>query len=170
MRIAAVVGLVVMLAGGIGAQSGSPSAAPAPKQFASGADVTAMIARAKRERKPDQANFVQPIVQLAPYTANLEYRVGDVEATASAHDTEAELFYVIEGTGTLVTGGTLRDERRTNPANRTGSAIDGGSSRVLAKGDYVLVPEGAPHWFTKVNGTLVMMSLHLPKAPSGAAR
>src|SRR5207247_3277161 len=61
MRIAAVVGLVVMLAGGIGAQSGSPSAAPAPKQFASGADVTAMIARAKRERKPDQANFVQPI-------------------------------------------------------------------------------------------------------------
>jgi mannose-6-phosphate isomerase-like protein (cupin superfamily) len=172
MRIAAVGGLVLIVGGAIGAQQpATQSAPPAPRQFSSGSEVTAMIARAKRERKPDQANFVQPIVQLAPYTANLEYRVAGVEATASVHETEAELFYVVEGTGTLVTGGTLREERRTNPSNRMGSAIEGGSPRVIAKGDYVIVPEGTPHWFTKVNGTLVMMSLHLPKASaSGGPR
>src|SRR5436189_6370809 len=48
-------------------QPAAQNAAPAVKLFASSADVTAMIAKAKSERKPDQPNFAQPIVQLAPY-------------------------------------------------------------------------------------------------------
>src|SRR5712664_4091101 len=52
-----------------------------------------------------KANFVQPIVRLAPYNANLEYRVAGVNAPASMHEREAEMFYVVEGSGTLVTGG-----------------------------------------------------------------
>src|SRR5438046_8695486 len=95
-------------------QSAAPNPAPAARLFAASADVTAMIAKAKSERKPDQPNFVQPIVQLAPYNANLEYRVAGVAAPASVHEREAEMFYVVEGTGTLVTGGTLKDEKRSN--------------------------------------------------------
>jgi mannose-6-phosphate isomerase-like protein (cupin superfamily) len=165
MRIAAC-GVVALLLVAEAAAGQTPAGSPAPamKVFASGADVTAMIDKAKRERKPDQAIFVQPILQLAPYTANLEYRVAGVMANASAHDASAELFYVIEGAGTLVTGGTLRDEKRTNPTNRTGPAIDGGTERRVAKGDFVVVPEGTPHWFIKIDGTLVMMSLHLPRS------
>jgi len=136
----------------------------APKLFAGSADVTAMIAKAKAERKPDQANFAQPIVRLAPYTANLEYRVAGVNAPASVHEREAEMFYVVEGAGTLVTGGKLREEKRTNAENLTGSGIDGGASRRLAKGDWVMVPEKTPHWFTQIDGTLVLMSIHLPNA------
>ena len=68
----------------------------------------------------------------------------------------------------LVTGGTLRDEKRTNAENLSGSAIDGGSSRRLAKGDWVMVPEKTAHWFTQIDGTLVLMSIHLPNA--GGAR
>jgi mannose-6-phosphate isomerase-like protein (cupin superfamily) len=137
---------------------------PAAKLFAGSADVTAMIAKAKSERKPDQANFVQPIVRLAPYAANLEYRVAGVNAPASVHEREAEMFYVIEGSGTLVTGGTLREEKRTNAENLSGSAIDGGMPRRLAKGDWVMVPEKTPHWFTGIDGTLVLMSIHVPHA------
>jgi mannose-6-phosphate isomerase-like protein (cupin superfamily) len=148
---------------GAGQQAPAGNQASAMKVFASGADVTAMIEKAKRERKPDQAIHVQPILQLAPYTANLEYRVAGVMANASAHDASAELFYVIDGAGTLVTGGTLRDEKRTNATNRTGPAIDGGTERRVAKGDFAVVPEGTPHWFIKIDGTLVMMSLHLPR-------
>jgi len=135
---------------------------PPPKLFAGSADVTALIAKAKAERKPDQANFVQPIVRSAPYSANLEYRVGGVNAPASVHERDAEMFYVIEGTGTPVTGGTLRDEKRTNAENLTGSAIDGGASRRLVKGDWVMVPAKTAHWFTQIDGTLVLMSIHLP--------
>jgi hypothetical protein len=103
--------------------------APPPKLFAGSADVTAMIAKASAERKPDQANYAQPIVRLAPYTANLEYRVASVVAPASVHEREAEMFYVVEGAGTLVTGGKLREEKRTNAENLSGTGIVGGSSR-----------------------------------------
>ena len=136
--------------------------APAPRLFAGSADVTAMMAKAKNERKPDQPNFVQPIVQLAPYNANLEYRVAGVAAPASVHEREAEMFFVVEGAGTLVTGGTLRDEKRTNAENLAGSGIDGGTPRHLAKGDWVMVPEKTAHWFTQIEGTIVLMSIHLP--------
>jgi mannose-6-phosphate isomerase-like protein (cupin superfamily) len=141
------------------------SPAPTAKLFAPGADIPKLIERARRERKPDQANFVQPIVQLPPYNVNLEFRVAGQNATASVHESDAELFLVIEGRGTVVTGGKLKDERRTNPQNLQGSAIEGGSSRALVKGDWVLVPEKTPHWFTQIDGELVLMSVHLPHQP-----
>jgi mannose-6-phosphate isomerase-like protein (cupin superfamily) len=147
-------------------QSASPVAPPSPKLFAGSADVVAMMAKAKAERKPDQANFVQPIVQLAPYTANLEYRAAGVNAPASVHEREAEMFYVVDGSGTLVTGGKLREEKRTNAENLAGTGIDGGMSRKLTKGDWVMVPEKTAHWFTQIDGTLVLMSIHLPHAPA----
>ena len=138
---------------------------PAMKTFASSADVAAMIAKAKAERKPDQPLFAQPILQLAPYTASLEYR-GAV-GPAAVHETEAEMFYVIEGSATLVTGGKLVNEKRTNPQNLTGTAIEGGSARPVAKGDFIIVPEKTPHWFSTINGTIVLMSFHAPR-PVGA--
>ena len=134
---------------------------PAMKTFASSSDVAAMIAKAKAERKPDQPLFAQPILQLAPYTASLEYR-GAV-GPAALHETEAEMFYVIEGSASLVTGGKLVNEKRTNAANLTGTAIEGGSARPVAKGDFVIVPENTPHWFSPINGTIVLMSLHVPR-------
>jgi len=138
---------------------------PAMKTFASSADVAAMIAKAKAERKPDQPLFAQPILQLAPYTASLEYR-GAV-GPAAVHETEAEMFYVIEGSATLVTGGKLVNEKRTNAENLTGTAIEGGSARPVAKGDFIIVPEKTPHWFSTINGTIVLMSFHAPR-PVGA--
>ncbi len=154
--------LVVVLASHASAQ-GATAAPPSPKLFASSADVAAMIAKAKAERRADQPNYTQPILILAPFSANLEHRVAGVMAPAATHEREAEMFYVIEGTGTVVTGGTLRNERRTNPENLSGTAIDGGASRKIAKGDFIMVPEGVPHWFGEIDGTLVLMSIHLPK-------
>lgn len=149
-----------MLATPAAEAQGTPAAA---KLFAASADVRALIAKAKAERKPDQANFVQPIVSLAPYNANLEYRVAGVRAPASTHMKDAELFLVIEGSGTVVTGGRLQNERKSNADNASGTGIDGGESRAIAPGDFVVVPEGTPHWFAPDDGALVMMSLHLPR-------
>ena len=93
-----------------------PDPPPPPKLFASAADVTAMIAKAKAERKPDQPNFIQPIVGLAPSAANLEHRVAGIPAPASVHEREAEMFYVVHQSGTLVTRrqtqGREADQRR----------------------------------------------------------
>jgi mannose-6-phosphate isomerase-like protein (cupin superfamily) len=159
MRALLVAGLALLTCVPLGAQQAS---APATKLFSSASDVTAMIARAKAERKPDQANFIQPILTLAPYSANLEYRVAGINANAAIHEGDAEMFLVVEGAGTIVTGGTLREARRTNAQNLSGVGIDGGQSRRIAKGDFVIVPEGTPHWFGEIEETLVLMSVHLP--------
>jgi quercetin dioxygenase-like cupin family protein len=82
---------------------------------------------------------------------------------ASSHAKEAEMFYVVEGSGTLVTGGKIKDEKPQNADNMTGTAIEGGQARAIAKGDFIIVPEGVPHWFSKIDGTLVLMSLHVPR-------
>jgi mannose-6-phosphate isomerase-like protein (cupin superfamily) len=139
--------------------SQAAQAAPAPQLFAANGDVTSLVAKAKSQLKPGQPMVVLPIVQMAPHRANLEYRVS--VGPASVHETEAELFYVLEGSGTVVTGGTLKDERRTNPQNLTGSGIQGGDARKVTKGDVILVPEKTPHWYSAIDGTLVLMSIHL---------
>jgi mannose-6-phosphate isomerase-like protein (cupin superfamily) len=156
--------LVLVILGAVSSASAQqPPAAPRAKLFSSGADVTAMIAKAKAERKPDQANFTQPILQLAPYNANLEYRVAGINANATVHEKEAEMFYVVEGSGTLITGGKLKEEKRTNPENLAGTGIDGGQRRKVAKGDFIMVPENTPHWFGEIDGALVLMSVHVPR-------
>ena len=156
--------LLAFSAAGQAQQPPPPSPAAAAQLFTSSAEVTALMARAKSEIKPGQPMTALPILQLAPYRANLEYRVA--VGPASVHEKDAELFYVLEGSGTVVTGGTLTEERRTNPDNRSGTGVQGGASRRVAKGDFVLVPENTAHWFSAIDGTLVLMSLHLPHAGS----
>lgn len=146
--------------------AGAPPAAAAARTMVSAADVAALIAKAKAERKDDQANLAQSMIRLAPYNVSLEYRAA--VGTASVHETEAELFYVVDGSATLTTGGKLTDEKRTNAENLSGSGIQGGVSRHVAKGDFVIVPEGVPHWFGAIDGTVVLMALHLPRPPQPA--
>jgi mannose-6-phosphate isomerase-like protein (cupin superfamily) len=147
------------------AQQGGAPAAQAMKTFASAADVTAMIAKAKSERKENQPIVAQPILRLAPYNASLEYRAS--VGPAAVHEKEAEMFYVIDGSATMVTGGKLVNESRTNAENLSGTAIEGGASRNVSKGDFIIVPENTPHWFSTINGTVVLMSLHVPRSAAG---
>jgi mannose-6-phosphate isomerase-like protein (cupin superfamily) len=160
LSIVTVVGVAAMAM----AQQPNQQRVPQPdKTFAGAADVEAMIAKAKNERKPDQANFAQPLLRLAPYTVNLEYRVEGIDTPATVHEKEAELIYVVEGTGTLTTGGKLVGEKRTNATNLSGTAVDGGSPQRISKGDYIFVPENTPHSFTRTQGRLVIMSIHVPR-------
>jgi mannose-6-phosphate isomerase-like protein (cupin superfamily) len=138
-----------------------PATPPAPKTFSSAADVTALIAKAKGDRKNDQPLVTGRILSLAPYNANLEYRAS--VGPAAIHETEAEVFYVIDGSATMVTGGKLVEEKRTNPANLSGTGIEGGTPRNVAKGDFIMVPEGTAHWFSAIGPQpLVLMTLHVP--------
>ena len=118
--------------------------------------------RRKRERKPDQGNFNQPLLRLAPYAVNLEYRVEGVDTPATVHEKEAELIYVVDGAGILTTGGKLMGATRRNAINLQGTSVEGGTPQRISKGDYIIVPQNTPHSFTKTEGRLVIMSVHLP--------
>jgi mannose-6-phosphate isomerase-like protein (cupin superfamily) len=165
MRLFVIVFSLTLVAAAVAqepAAKGRGRGARPTKTYSSSADVDALIAEAMSERKEDQGIVTKRILTLAPYDANLEYRASI--APAAVHEKEAEIFYVIEGSATMVTGGKLTGETRTNPENLTGAGIEGGSSRAVAKGDFIIVPEGVPHWFSRINGTLVLMSLHVPRS------
>jgi len=153
----------LIAAGPLAAQSSEATEA----KYASAKEIQALMAKAKAEHKPGEPNTLESIMMLAPYNVNLEYRTGT--AMAALHEHEAELFVVLEGTGTIVTGGKLMNEKRVDAANLQGTGVEGGTSRAVAKGDVILVPENTPHWYSKVNGTLVLMSMHVPR-PVPAAR
>ena len=101
------------------------------------------------------------MLELGSYDGHLEYRAS--VGPAAVHEKEAEMFYVIDGSATLMTGGKLVKETRTNSTNLSGSGIEGGTSRSIAKGDFILVPENTPHWFSSINGVLVLFSMHVPR-------
>src|SRR5262245_17804736 len=80
-------------------------AAPLQGGQVTAADLAAIVAMQPKDRNGN-ATFLQ----LAPYNVNMEHRV-NVPQNASIHDKEAELFYVISGGGTIVTGGKLMNGR-----------------------------------------------------------
>jgi mannose-6-phosphate isomerase-like protein (cupin superfamily) len=127
--------------------------------YVSAADAAAAVA-ASASRQGQNPNAVTRILQLAPYSVNIEHRL-PVAQTAAIHDKDAELFYVVDGAATLVTGGTLVNPTR-NGDNVSGTAIQGGTAQKMAKGDFMLIPQGVAHWITDVQGTFTPMTIHLP--------
>lgn len=80
------------------------------------------------------------------------------------HDKVKEVYQVLEGSGTLVTGGTLVNPKRREQSNATvtqingpgvsGTAIQGGTSRRVSKGDIIIIPAGTPHWFPEIQESI----------------
>jgi mannose-6-phosphate isomerase-like protein (cupin superfamily) len=64
---------------------------------------------------------------------------------AEIHDHHADLFVVLSGAATLVTGGSVRGARATAPGETRGDAIEGGVQQQLRAGDIAHVPAGVPH-------------------------
>ena len=82
------------------------------------------------------------------YMVHASHRDG--AGMAEVHELDADIIYVLEGTATLVTGGTAENLKQTAPNELRGSGIRGGETRRLAKGDVLIVPKGTPHWFQDV--------------------
>ncbi len=73
---------------------------------------------------------------------------------AEVHAKDTDIIYVLGGSARLVTGGAVVDGKTTGLDEIRGARIDGGDSRQIAKGDVIIVPNGTPHWFERVNGPL----------------
>jgi mannose-6-phosphate isomerase-like protein (cupin superfamily) len=68
-------------------------------------------------------------------------RSGEVEV----HERFADLFVVLAGAATLVTGGTVTGARIVAPGETRGESIAGGTPQKLRPGDVAHVPAGTPH-------------------------
>jgi mannose-6-phosphate isomerase-like protein (cupin superfamily) len=69
---------------------------------------------------------------------------------AEVHDQDTDIFYVVEGHATFVTGGTLTGGKQIAPDEIRGGTLAGGETHHLAQGDVIVIPKGMPHWFREV--------------------
>ena len=73
---------------------------------------------------------------------------------AEVHELDADIIYVLEGSATFVTGGTVLEPKTVEPFEIRGSSIQNGETRRITKGDIIVVPSGTPHWFKEVPGPI----------------
>ena len=78
---------------------------------------------------------------------------------AVVHPFSTETYYIVEGTGSLVTGGTLEMplSPSVDPDVVRSKAIKGGVTHNVAKGDVIVVPPGTPHWFNTIDGMITYL-------------
>ena len=89
----------------------------------------------------------------------LVHRPPTTSLGAIQHHNQTEVYYVVSGRGTLVTGGKLTDARPLDPDGNTVrtltgpsalGGIAGGQSRDIGPGDMVIIPTNSPHGFSEI--------------------
>ena len=75
-----------------------------------------------------------------------------IAGVVEVHEKDTDIFYMVEGSATLVTGGVLVEPKTAGPGEIRARETTGGTTYHLAKGDFVLIPKGVPHWFKEVEG------------------
>lgn len=91
-----------------------------------------------------------PLFEAPGFRVNASRRDGPGQA--EVHQADTDVFYVVKGSATFVTGGKLVEPEVTEPSEVRGTKLDGGEARQLSAGDVVVVPAGTPHWFQSVIG------------------
>jgi glc operon protein GlcG len=89
-----------------------------------------------------------PLLEVGGYKIHASRR--EAPGEGEVHEADTDILYVLEGSATFVTGGTLVDPRTVAPEEIRGASIAGGETREIAPGDVVVVPNGTPHWFRAV--------------------
>ena len=92
------------------------------------------------------------------------YRSAKARQSAVEHDQLTEVYHIIDGSGTLTTGGTLVNPTRdakdaktvteTNGPSQRSNTMTGGESRHVGPGDVIIIPAGVTHYFSAVDGSI----------------
>ena len=155
MRLIGIAISFVILSCSAYAQAPAPTDRTRATHF-SAADLQAALAKLPTDRP----NAAARVFTLDPYNVAVEQRQPRAQGAAS-HADRAELFYVIDGTGTMLTGGTITDGK-TSGENTQGTTISGGTRIDFKKGDFIMVPSGVPHQFVDLKAPVHVMSMYLP--------
>jgi mannose-6-phosphate isomerase-like protein (cupin superfamily) len=139
-----------------------PAAAqtPPPALDVTSADVKAFLDKLPTDRVSDLPIRVTDVggYKVGVYGV---FRPKTMPGDANLHETSVtEIYYILDGSGTLVTGGRLVDDRsvgnspNTGRPNRRGSAIEGGVTRKVGPGDIIVIPGRVPHWFSALDSDI----------------
>ncbi|HSE89120.1 MAG TPA: heme-binding protein [Candidatus Binatia bacterium] len=93
-----------------------------------------------------------PLLEIANYKVHASHREGP--GVVEVHTRDTDIIYMLEGTATLITGGTIVDGKSIEPEEIRGKDVKSGETRQIAKGDVIIIPNGVPHWFKEVKGPI----------------
>jgi mannose-6-phosphate isomerase-like protein (cupin superfamily) len=84
----------------------------------------------------------------------------NAEAGALIHERVTETYYILHGSGTIVTGGSLGGTAKPTDLSRFGAGPSlagerqGGESRRVGPGDTIIIPAGTPHSFSVLDSPI----------------
>jgi len=98
-------------------------------------------------------------------TNNFKVQAGrrEVAGEVEVHDSDTDIFYILEGSATFVTGGNAVQPRIVASGETRAREIVGGQARTLVKGDIIVIPTGVPHWFKEVRGPFLYYVVKVSK-------
>ena len=86
-------------------------------------------------------------------------------AAAELHDASDDVYYVLEGSATLVLGGKLDAPREVERGEWRSPKIIDGKTFEITKGDLVVVPRGTPHQRSTANKDFTMILIKIYEDP-----
>lgn len=92
-----------------------------------------------------------PLLSTNNFKVQAGHRTGPGEV--EIHDRDTDIFYIIQGSATFITGGQAIGAKVIAAGETRGQQIKGGEEHRLTKGDIIVIPKGVPHWFKEVDGT-----------------
>jgi glc operon protein GlcG len=83
--------------------------------------------------------------------------------TVEIHEKDTDVFYIVDGTATFITGGKANEITQKSPGEYGAKDITGGDTNKLAKGDVIIIPNGVPHWFTDTSSPFLYFVVKVSK-------
>ena len=125
----------------------------------------AVVARGKLAPTPAAAPAAAPANTQPPCG---QQRAGATGPNGIYHDSTAETYIVTSGSGTMITGGTIVNGRRSPADSEVTTILNGPScngtmvgysTRVINVGDIIVIPEGVPHGFSAIPDHVTYLSV-----------
>lgn len=141
----------------------APSSTNTSSVYISAGDIAATLDHSIANNVVDQPIKAMDIVAPSGHRASVAMlRRTKAETAALIHERVTEIYEIVEGAGTIVTGGSLVDAKATDLTrlnagpSQTGTH-QGGDSRRVGPKDVIIIPAGTPHRFSALDGTITYL-------------